>query len=136
MSGIKSGAIVLAVGGFLSSAALADTTVTITDNYFGGLDTYPGSGPHISGTSNPAQYAGDSIGGGIFNISQASFTKSTDGSTLTVVITTAFAGHAGTDAETGYGALFLTPGKDIPRGRAPTIPPTRTRMVIGNTPSL
>lgn len=109
----KSGTIAFAVAGLLSTGALADTTVTIQDQYFGGLDTYSGSGPHITGTVSPAQYSGDSIGNGIFNISQASFTRSTDGNTLTVVITTAFAGYARTDAGTAYGALFITPGKNI-----------------------
>lgn len=118
------GAVVLAFGVLLSTAAFADTTVTIADTYYGGLDTYPNSGPHVSGTSNPAQYAGDSIGGGIFNVSQASFTRSTDGNTLTVVITTAFAGYAGADAGVGYGALFITPGKNIwsPQGAGPNYP--------------
>jgi hypothetical protein len=87
--------------------ALADVTINVTDNYYGGLDTY----------NNP----GDSIGDGIFNISSASFTRSTDGKTLTAVINTAFAGYAGTDAGVGYGSLFITPGKGAwqPTGTAP-----------------
>src|SRR6185312_13636685 len=81
------------------SVALADVSVTVMDNYYGGLDTY----------NNP----GDSIGGGIFNIDSATFTRSTDGKTLTAVINTAFAGFAGTDAGVGYGSLFITPGAGV-----------------------
>ena len=79
-----------------SSVALADVSVTVMDNYYGGLDTY----------NNP----GDSIGGGIFNIDSATFTRSSDGKTLTAVINTAFAGFANTDAGVGYGSLFITRG--------------------------
>lgn len=80
----------------ISVPALA-APVILTDNYWGGLNTY-----------NPSN--GDSIGGGIFEISQASIQRINGGNTLEVVISTAFAGHAGTDAGTGYGALFITPG--------------------------
>lgn len=71
--------------------------VTLNDTYWGGLNTY-----------NPTN--GDSIGGGIFNIDHATIQRINGGNTLEVVITTAFAGHAGTDAGTGYGALFINPG--------------------------
>ena len=120
MRTFKYGIVALGVSALLSSTAFADTTVTIMDTYYGGMNTYPGSGPSIPG-SNPAQYSGDSIGDGIFNISQAAFTRSTDGNTLTATITTAFAGYANTDAGTGYGALFITPGKSIwsPQGTGP-----------------
>jgi PEP-CTERM motif len=95
-----SGALLVLVAQAVCFPALAGpVTVNVTDNYYGGLNTY----------NNP----NDSIGNGIFNISSASFTKSTDGKTLTAVINTAFAGYAGTDANTGYGALFITPGKGV-----------------------
>jgi hypothetical protein len=68
----------------------------LTDTYWGGTNTYPGGG--------------DSIGGGIYNISQADIQRINGGNTLQIVIETAFAGHAGQDAGTGYGALFITPG--------------------------
>jgi hypothetical protein len=106
-SAIFCSALGLVLSGSMSSVAFADVTITVQDNYDGGLNTY----------NNP----GDSIGGGIFNISSASFTRSTDGNTLTAVINTAFAGYAGTDAGVGYGSLFITPGKLAwqPTGTAP-----------------
>jgi hypothetical protein len=100
-----SGALLVLLAQAVCFPALADVTVNITDNYYGGLNTY----------NNPS----DSIGDGIFNISSASFTRSTDGRTLTTVINTAFAGFAGTDAGTGYGSLFITPGAWHPTGSAP-----------------
>jgi hypothetical protein len=64
-------------------------------------DTYWGGNDHGYG---------DSIGGGVFNISSALVSRVGPGSnTLQVVINTAYAGAAGTDG-TGYGALFITPG--------------------------
>lgn len=80
----------------ISFAAHA-TPVTLVDNYWGGLNTY-----------NPGN--GDSIGGGIFEISKAEVQRINGGNTLEVVIYTAFAGHAGQVAGVGYGALFITPG--------------------------
>jgi hypothetical protein len=81
--------------------------VTLIDNYFGGTNTYNGA---------------DSIGNGIFNISSAEIQRiGPGGNALQVVINTGFAGFAGTDAGTGYGALFITPGANAwhPTGVAP-----------------
>lgn len=62
---------------------------------------------------------GDSIGGGVFNITSASISRPSPGN-LEVVINTAYAGAAGTEG-TGYGALFITPGANAwhPNGSAP-----------------
>ena len=92
----------------LASPALA-APVVIVDNYLGGTNTYPG-GPDVIGPAS------------IFNISSANIQRTgVNGNTLQVVINTAFAGHAGEDAGTGYGALFITPGNLAwtPTGVAP-----------------
>jgi hypothetical protein len=105
MKALFSTALALAVGQVaIPSSAFA---VTLIDNYYGGTNTYNNA---------------DSIGGGIFNIASADITRiGTGGNTLRVVINTAFAGFAGTDAGTGYGALFITPGAHAwqPTGAAP-----------------
>ncbi|MGO9356863.1 MAG: PEPxxWA-CTERM sorting domain-containing protein [Xanthobacteraceae bacterium] len=91
---------------FTPAAALA-SPVDLPDNYYGGLNTYNNSA---------------SIGGGIYNISSADIERiGPGGSILQVVINTAFAGYAGTDYGTGYGALFITPGVNAwqPTGVAP-----------------
>jgi hypothetical protein len=69
--------------------------VLLNDYYWGGTDT---------------TNSGDSIGGGFFQVSSALVQRINGGNTLEVVINTAFAGHAGEIAGTGYGALFITPG--------------------------
>lgn len=93
---------------FLQTAMpLPASAVTLIDNYLGGTNTYNNA---------------DSIGNGIFNISSAQIQRiGPNGNTLQVVINTAFAGFAGTDAGTGYGALFITPGANAwqPTGVAP-----------------
>lgn len=73
---------------------------TLTDTYFGGLNTYNGS---------------DVIGSNAFNIIDAVITRSTTtttNDTLNITINTMYAGVPGTGpAEgTGYGSLFLSPG--------------------------
>ncbi len=82
--------------------------VTLVDSYWGGLNTY-----------NPGN--GDSIGGGIYQISKAEIQRTNSGNSLQVVIYTAFAGHAGQEAGIGYGALFITPGINAwtPTGSGP-----------------
>ena len=88
-------------------ASTPASAITLLDNYYGGTNTYNNA---------------DSIGDGIFNISSADITRTGVGNnTLHVVINTAFAGFAGTDAGTGYGALFITPGLNVwhPTGVAP-----------------
>ena len=74
----------------LSSSAHAD--FVLQDNYWGGND----------------HNYGDSIGGGVFNITSAAVSRPSPGN-LKIIINTAYAGAAGTEG-TGYGALFITPG--------------------------
>ena len=71
----------------------ARSDVLLVDNYWGGDD----------------HGYGDSIGGGVFNVSSASISRVGPSNTLHVVINTAYAGAGGTEG-TGYGALFITPG--------------------------
>jgi hypothetical protein len=88
-------------------AAAFAVPFNLPDNYYGGLNTYNNA---------------DSIGGGIFNISSADIQRTgPGGAILQVVVNTAFAGFAGTDAGTGYGSLFITPGVNAwqPTGVAP-----------------
>jgi hypothetical protein len=94
------------LGQMLAPVSALAGTVTLQDNYFGGLNTYNNA---------------DSIGDGIFNISSAQIQRiGAGGNTLVVTINTAFAGFAGSDAGTGYGALFITPGYNVwhPTGSA------------------
>jgi len=103
----KLSAAVVAVAVVQIVASTSASAITLLDNYYGGTNTYNNA---------------DSIGGGIFNISSADITRTgVGGNTLQVVINTAFAGFAGTDAGTGYGALFITPGLNAwqPTGVAP-----------------
>lgn len=93
----------LVVAGSIASPVYA-SPVLLTDNYWGGSDN---------------THSGDSIGGGIFNISSALVQRINGGNTLNVVINTVFAGHAGEVAGTGYGALFITPGAWTPTGSQP-----------------
>jgi hypothetical protein len=100
---------VIATGLLLPSLAHA-APVTVTDNYYGALNTY-----------NNADVIGDPT---VFDISSAVFQRvGLGGNTLEVTINTAFAGKPGTSAAdgTGYGALFLTPGAHAwqPTGTAP-----------------
>jgi hypothetical protein len=81
----------------------AASAVTLTDNYWGGLNTYDPANGDIIGPASE------------FDVTQADVTRvGPGGNTLKVVIHTAFAGLAGTPdvAGTGYGALFLMPGAD------------------------
>ena len=98
MGGFASGvrlAASVAVASCLMLADRAEAAVTLVDTYWGGRDYL--------------NY-GDSIGGGVFNIASADFSRTgVGGSTLKVVIHTAYAGKAGTQ-NTGYGALFISPG--------------------------
>ena len=83
----------------LVASALLCTTlpsrgdVLLVDNYWGGND----------------HGYGDSIGGGVFNISSALISRVGPSNTLHVVINTDYAGAGGTEG-TGYGALFITRG--------------------------
>ena len=87
----------------ISISSSAQASFILQDNYWGGND----------------HGYGDSIGGGVFNITSAEVSRS-DAGNLQVVINTAYAGAAGTDG-TGYGALFITPGANAwqPNGSAP-----------------
>src|SRR5665213_1789355 len=73
-------------------------SITLTDTYYGGTNTYPGSGDVIS-----------SPGDSTFNVDSADVTR--NGDKLDITIHTMYAGAPGTDG-TGYGSLFLTPGPD------------------------
>ncbi|SHK62758.1 PEPxxWA-CTERM sorting domain-containing protein [Bradyrhizobium lablabi] len=83
------------------------TPFVLANDYWGGTNTY-----------NPAN--GNSIGGGVFTITNAEIQRVNGGNTLEVVINTAYALNAGTDG-TGYGALFITPGINAwhPTGTGP-----------------
>jgi hypothetical protein len=85
----------LAVTGTLAAASANAAPVTVADNYWGGND----------------HGYGDSIGGGVFNVSSAVISR-TNANTLQIVINTPYAGHAG-EAGTGYGSLFITPGVNV-----------------------
>lgn len=87
----------------LSGVTAAKADFVLQDNYWGGND----------------HGYGDSIGGGVFNISSATISRP-NAATLEVTISTAYAGSAGIDG-TGYGALFITPGAHAwnPNGAAP-----------------
>jgi hypothetical protein len=80
------------VAAILVSSSVHAAPFVLEDKYWGGND----------------HGYGDSIGGGVFNITSAVISRTSPG-TLQVVINTLYAGAAGTDA-TGYGALFITPG--------------------------
>jgi hypothetical protein len=93
--GVRTVALAAVIGAFFVGTRPAEAAVTLVDTYWGGRDYL--------------NY-GDSIGGGVFNIDSAVISRTgAGGSTLKVVINTAYAGNAGTQG-TGYGALFLTPG--------------------------
>jgi len=97
----------LAVAFWQTALPTSAFAVTLMDGYYGGTNTYNNA---------------DSIGDGIFNVYSADIQRiGPGGNTLQVVINTAFAGFAGTDAGTGYGALFITPGVNAwhPTGVAP-----------------
>jgi len=114
----------------LASAAAANASSTLVDNYDGGYDFYAGNGTYtataLSGpgsTYNGAQlYAGDVISDANdprFSITDAVISRINGGNTLVVTIDTGYAQNAGADG-TGYGALFITPGANAwnPTGTA------------------
>src|SRR5258708_27017145 len=71
---------------------------TLTDNYWGGVNTLNPSSGDVIGSSS------------VFNISSADVTRINGGDTLKVVINTPYAGKPGTSAAQGttYGSLFFT----------------------------
>lgn len=84
---------------------------TLTDNYYGGGDTF------VSGGSDVIEDAGVHT----FEISSAVITRSgTNNDTLNIKIYTNYAGAPGTSAADGtsYGSLFLSPGFWNPTGSA------------------
>ena len=92
---------------FAGGSAAQAGTVNITDGYWGGINTYNNS---------------DIIGDYHFDVSGASISRSgPNGATLNITVNTNFAGYAGQQGGTGYGALFLTPGYNVwkPTGVAP-----------------
>lgn len=93
-----------------SLAAPARASFILQDTYYGGLDTW--------------HYPTDVIGDpNTFGIESAVIQRTNGGGTLQVTINTNFAGKPGTSAAdgTGYGALFITPGKNAwqPTGSGP-----------------
>jgi hypothetical protein len=86
-------------------------SITLTDTYFGGLDTY----------NNP----GDVIGTQTFDITSVDVTRSGPGNgTLNITIHSYFAGAPGTGPAdgTGYGSLFFSTNLFTPNGTAPSYP--------------
>jgi hypothetical protein len=101
---------VIAAGAVAMGSAAVAGTVTLQDNYLGGLNTY-----------NNADVIGDAS---VFDIQNAVVTRVGPGQdTLQVTINTNFAGKPGTAAAdgTGYGSLFITPGFNTwhPTGSGP-----------------
>jgi hypothetical protein len=93
--GVRAAASACIVAASVMASGRADAATTLVDNYWGGRDYL---------------HYGDSIGGGVFNVDSAVISRvGVNGTTLKVVINTAYAGKAGTQG-TGYGALFITPG--------------------------
>jgi len=88
-------AIIVGLTSFAASFATAGT-VTLTDSYWGGNNTYDPS-------------MGDIIGTNLFDITQATATRVNGGNTLEITIYTNYAGAPGTKAAEGtsYGSLFL-----------------------------
>ena len=71
---------------------------TLSDNYWGGIDTLSSSNKDVIGNSS------------VFNISYADVTRINSGNTLKVVIHTGYAGEPGKSEAQGttYGSLFFT----------------------------
>lgn len=86
-----------------SIPAMASLTATLTDTYTGGIDPYA-----FINTNTPSFSTMDSVGGGVFNTSSASVSRTSAG--LSVTINTAYAGQPGTAAADGttYGDLLLS----------------------------
>jgi hypothetical protein len=87
----------------LAACALALGSVpaaagTLSDNYWGGVNTLNPSSGDVIGSSS------------VFNISSANVTRINGGDTLKIVINTPYAGAPGTSAAQGtnYGSLFFT----------------------------
>ena len=92
--------------------------VTLTDSYYGGLNSYNNGG--VNNTTPSA--AADIIGpAGVFDVLSAVVERTgVNGNTLQVTINTTYAGVPGTPAAQGtnYGALFFAPSWNV-SGAAP-----------------
>ena len=90
--------------------APAHASIILQDTYYGGHDTW----------NYPTDVIGDP---NTFNVQSAIIQRTNGGNTLQITINTNYAGKPGTPAAdgTGYGALFITPGKDAwkPTGSGP-----------------
>jgi len=96
----------------LASSSSADT---LMDTYWGGGNTYSGS----PGTAYP-NVSGDLIGDSTYDIFSADVQRTGAGNnTLQVTINTNYAGMAGVDGLTGYGALFFSTTIFTPTGTGP-----------------
>ena len=85
---------VLVGAAVMSMLASPAYSVTLSDNYLGGLNTYPGA-PDVIGSST------------VYNTTSADVTRSgPNNDTLNITIHTFYAGQVGTD-NTGYGSLFF-----------------------------
>jgi hypothetical protein len=92
------------------AAAPAQASYLLQDTYYGGTDTW--------------HYPSDVIGDpNVFGVTSATIGRTNGGNTLQITINTKYAGKPGTAAAdgTGYGALFITPGKNAwtPQGTGP-----------------
>jgi hypothetical protein len=101
----------IVAAGLLALPTAASATVTIVDEYYGGINTWnQGSNHDVIGDSN-------------FFVDSAVFARVNGGGTLRVTINTRYAGLPGTGPAhgTGYGALFITPGVNAwsPTGTGP-----------------
>jgi hypothetical protein len=95
-----------------TGCASSSSAATLMDTYWGGGNTYSGS----SGTAYPAE-SGDRIGDSTYEVTSATIQRT--GATLQVTINTNYAGMAGTDGLTGYGALFFSTAIFTPAGTGP-----------------
>lgn len=94
--------------------AASGAAVTVSDTYYGGLNTY----------NNAPPASGDIIGSDTFDIQSAVFERiGPAGNVLRVIINTNYAGapEAGASLGTGYGDLFITTGVNAwsPQGSGP-----------------
>jgi len=92
------------------ASAPARASYILQDAYIGGVDTW----------NNPSDVIGDPS---TFGITSATIDRINNGNTLQITINTNYAGAPGSAAAdtTGYGALFITPGKNAwqPQGTGP-----------------
>ena len=102
--------VVLVAAAIGFAPAPAHASIILQDTYYGGHDSL----------NDPTDVIGDP---NTFNVQSAIIQRTNGGNTLQITINTNYAGKPGTPAAdgTGYGALFITPGKDAwkPTGSGP-----------------